>query len=278
MVRGLIKNNEMRAPEGDPGEHHSRLLAIRKSFHWRHLCLSRNTEATEGAPQDGGFRDVGVLLPHPLQRRELHVNLIHKVLVKTSHNAVGVLCNIAGGRLQLAAHKLGQRRLSSAIIHVHTDLQVLEKRFAARIRKAHLTELQHGWRKITGARDGEVHLAILHDNFGETATRHLGESLFLRLSLAGQFGATVTETSNVLLHVFDLVLLPSVFLHLITLLLRTCNTELIVVTVVHVQLLDVHVADLGADVVHKILGVRHHEKDVLEVAEIVLEPHNGLNI
>ena len=39
-----------------------------------------------------------------------------------------------------------------------------------------------------------------------------------------------------------------------------------------------HVNDVGADSVHEILGVRHHQQDSLELAQHFLQPDTGLQI
>ena len=89
---------------------------------------------------------------------------------------------------------------------------------------------------------------------------------------------TVTETCDVLLHGLDLALLRLKSLHLMRFFLLTRDAVLIVVAFVTHQLAVVHVHDVGANAIHKVLRVGHHEKNLLELFQVLLEPYDGLDI
>ena len=49
-------------------------------------------------------------------------------------------------------------------------------------------------------------------------------------------------------------------------------------TSVHLELLLVHVDDVGTDSVHEVLGVRDEQQDAVELLQRVFQPHAGLQV
>lgn len=95
------------------------------------------------------------------------------------------------------------------------------------------------------------------------------------------------------LHLFDLVLLPFISLHLLLFHFCTSLHKGIVISSVVMQLLFLEVHNVSTHtilhyfqktqrvhslLIHKILRVRHHEKNFVPFAKIVFEPHYSFHI
>mmetsp|Transcript_7419 Transcript_7419/g.11195 ORF Transcript_7419/g.11195 Transcript_7419/m.11195 type:complete len:256 (+) Transcript_7419:638-1405(+) len=229
---------------------------------------------------------VGVLLEHVVQRGHGQVQDVNEVLGEHAQSQVAVRPDIADRGHQGPSHQLEQGGLARPVgphqrnagVQVHPKVHVLVQGLALGVGKGDALELQHGGGQGPGVGEPEVDHALDLHLLGEPAPHHLGQGLLLALGLAGQLGCAVTEPRNVLLHLLDLVLLPVVSLHLVLLHLGPGLHIHVVVARVVVQALAVEVHHVGAHRVHEVLGVRHHEQDLLPVGQVLLQPHHCLQV
>ena len=91
---------------------------------------------------------------------------------------------------------------------------------------------QHRRWKVAGVRKFKVHRFLYFRLRYQPTPNHLVQHLLLTLSLLGILARTVSKAGDVLLHGFDLILLPVVLFHLILFQLRFGFDELIIVTIV----------------------------------------------
>ena len=95
--------------------------------------------------------------------------------------------------------------------------------------------------------------------FAPSASRKLTKSLLFTLSLTSEFGTAVTETSNVVLHVSNFVLLPLDLFHLVLLQLCSCANVRVIVSSIILELPFVNINDVSTDTAEKILRVRDED-------------------
>eukprot|EP01084_Bolivina_argentea_P113294 201950_1 len=208
------------------------------------------------------------------------------MLMEAADAAVGVLVDHTLGGLELADHHLGQGGLTSSVganeadtgLAIHTQVEALVQQGAVGVGEGHVGELDQRRGQLAAILEVEVDIAVRLHLVHEASTLHLIQHLHLGLSLSGTLLVGMLETTDVILHVRNLGLLTVVVLHLGSLQGDTSAHVGIVISLVVLELVLVHVDDVGADTVHEILGVGHHEEDLLELGEVVLEPDDGLDV
>eukprot|EP00162_Nutomonas_longa_P008328 comp18442_c0_seq1/m.32983 comp18442_c0_seq1/g.32983 ORF comp18442_c0_seq1/g.32983 comp18442_c0_seq1/m.32983 type:complete len:495 (-) comp18442_c0_seq1:250-1734(-) len=289
MVRRLIKQENVRILHREIRKHNAGLLAIGERLHQLSLRLARGAVAPQNAACSFLFLDLVLEHLHePLQRAHLGIKHLGKMLVVVSKPQLVVALDNTVRRDVVARDQLEQRGLADTIGTHNGDARVLiESKVelavqlilrAGTVSKGHVDELQHGRRQRVGRREREVEHALLGDFLRESVLNHACHGLFLGLSLLGQLCRAVAEASNVLLHVPDLLLLALEALGLVLLELSTGLDIGVVVTRVVEQASIVHVDDIGAHTIEKVLRVRNDHQDAVVVLEILLEPHTCLEI
>ena len=149
VVRRLIQQQHVGVLEGHPGKNTAGLEAIGKDVHRCHLHLAADAKPTKHRAERDRVIVPLILLDHPFQWRQVHVDLINKVLVEARHGAVCVLGDVALSGLELAADELGERGFTRTIgtdkahtaIKIETQVQSLEERWSTRISKGDIGEL-----------------------------------------------------------------------------------------------------------------------------------------
>eukprot|EP00754_Rhynchopus_humris_P005731 Rhum_TRINITY_DN12837_c0_g2::Rhum_TRINITY_DN12837_c0_g2_i1::g.54675::m.54675 len=288
VVRRLVEEQDVRPALCHPRQHHAALHAVGQRPDLRRLRRTRDAEATHPRPHllRAALR-LRELLLHVLQRRQLHVQLVDEVLVEARHDAVAVALHVALRGVQLAGDQLLQRRLAGAVgadkadVAVQVDAEVqlhVQVVVHRRVAEGHVLELDDGRREVPRVREREGHLPVARDGLCQPAAHHLRKRLLLALRLAGKLPGSVTEAGDVVLHRLHLPLLPLPPLLLVLLLLLPRDAVLVVVSGVVLHLPAAQVNDVRADAVHKVLRVRHHQQDALERLQVVLQPHDGLDV
>ncbi len=95
----------------------------------------------------------------------------------------------------------------------------------------------------------------------ESTSLHLGQGLLFTLSLSSKFSRAMPRSCNIILHGRNLFLLPLILLHLIFFQLCSCLAILLMaISCGELELFILHVDDVGANTIQKILRMRHNHQ------------------
>mmetsp|Transcript_4203 Transcript_4203/g.12015 ORF Transcript_4203/g.12015 Transcript_4203/m.12015 type:complete len:623 (-) Transcript_4203:26-1894(-) len=286
MVGGLVQQQHVRAPVRQPGEYDARLESVGELTHRHGLVLAGDAEPANGRPHLLQGRVLPVLGQHVLERRLFVRQELGQMLVVLPDLEMIVPLDHAVQGVQVASHELEQGRLSGSVrsndgnarVEIDAKVHVRVQDLVSGVAKGDVGELQDGWRELAHVLKVELDDLLRLDLLGQAFADHFRQHLLLGLGLAGELCASVTEPRNVFFHVGNLVLLPSVLLHLVFLILSTSPHVRVVVASVVVELLLMDVDDVRAHPVQKVLAVTHQQQNPLPLLQRILQPYARLQI
>eukprot|EP00048_Salpingoeca_helianthica_P015327 m.226196 g.226196 ORF g.226196 m.226196 type:complete len:385 (+) comp16891_c0_seq1:204-1358(+) len=289
MVRRLIKQEHVGVFLCEPAKDETALLAVAEGTDELGLSLAADTiGAQTTAPVADLHLEVGKLLAHKIDGVQSKVQDLGTVLVVLGDAKVAVAVDLTAGGLELTHEQLEQGALAGTVgadkddagVEIDTKVQTSVESIlgVARVGEADRLEGKHWGSKFVAGREEERHRVLDLDFLNETISLHLVKDLLTALGLAHKV-CIGTAAGNKLLDVLDFLLLLGILLHLVGLVLVAGLAVLgVVATIVHQGALGCEVHDVCADVVEKVLRVRHNHENLGIVAQAVLKPDASLQI
>ena len=287
-VGRLVKQQHVRALDGQKRENDTGLLTVGKCGHLRSLSLTSHTETAKLlSPVLVVLADVREPVFDEVEGRLGKIKLLSRVLRVDTKLQVSVARDDTACRAQLSCEDVEESRLSDTVgsdkggtrVHIDTEVEVLVQVLGrdTRVGEGDVIERQHRRRQLLDIGEAEGEDPVDLDRLDEPISLHLVKNLLARLGLPDQIGVC-TGRSDELLDVLDLVLLLLVRLGLVDLLLAAGLVVRVVVTTIVQELLHAHVDHVCAHTVQEIHRVGDQDEGAVPLLHVLLQPHTGLQV
>lgn len=144
--------------------------------------------------------------------------------------------------------------------------------------KCEINKLKNRWGKFSYIHESECKHFISDYFLSESTSLHLGQGLLFTLSLSSKFSRTMPRSCEIILHGRNLFLLPLILLHLIFFQLCSCLAILMAISCGETELFILHVDDVGANTIQKILRMWHNQQYAFKLLQHLFQPCTSLQI